>query len=252
MNRTSANSHDPTALITGGARRVGRAIALELAAAGCDVAVHFARSRNEADEVVADIRRIGRRSIAVCGELNDTNNWPKIVDQVVTELGSLDILVNNASSFATTTPDTLDAFDPLVWQSMLTVNLIAPVALCHHAGDHLRKSGRGKIINLCDISVEKPWPSNLAYCSSKAGLVAATRALARAFAPRVQVNGIAPGIAVFPEDYSPELRRQLIDKVPLNREGTPEEVAKLVRFLVESGHYITGQVIAIDGGRSVV
>jgi pteridine reductase len=126
------------------------------------------------------------------------------------------------------------------------------MALCHHARRFLAAQDGGQIVNLCDVSADRPWPEHLAYCASKAALGALTKALARALAPRIQVNGVAPGIAVFPEEYAQQLRRELTDRVPLGRAGTPEEVAKLVRFLVESGDYITGQIIAIDGGRGLV
>ena len=135
---------------------------------------------------------------------------------------------------------------------MLRVNLTAPVALAYHAQKHLAARGRGRIVNLCDISAERPWSTHLAYCASKAGLVAATKALAKALAPRITVNGVAPGIAEFPDEYSERTRQDLIAQVPLRRAGTPEEVAQLVRFLVESGDYLTGEIIAIDGGRGIV
>lgn len=240
------------ALVTGAAKRVGRAIALELATAGCDVAVHFRQSEQEARVVIDEIRASGRRAVPIRADLADVAQWGTLVEQTVASLGRLDILINNASVFATSTPDTLEDFSVNLWHDMLQTNLIAPAGLCHHAAPHLKKSDQGKIINLCDISADRPWPTNLAYCSSKAGLVALTKALARALAPDVQVNGVAPGVAVFPEDYSEALRKQLVDRIPLQREGTPEEVAQLVRFLCEKGHYITGQIIPIDGGRSIV
>lgn len=246
------NVNGKVALVTGGSRRVGRAIALELAEAGCDLCVHFLRSTSDALNTVDDITSAGRRAAAVRGDLADPQSWPNVIDQTVQSLGRLDILVNNASIFETDRADTLESFDPTLWESMLRINLIAPVALCHHARPHLAKHGIGKIINLCDIAAERPWPSNLAYCSSKAGLVAATKALARAFAPSVQVNGVAPGIAVFPENYSPQQRETLVERVPLRRAGDPSDIAKTVRFLVESGDYITGQILNVDGGRSIV
>ncbi len=243
------------ALVTGGAKRVGRAIALELARAGADVAVHYRRSRDEAEEVVADITRMGRRALSVAGDLADSASWPKIVQRTVEGLGRLDVLVNNASLFHSDhngPKDTLEGFDAKLWDEMLRVNLTAAVALCHYAQPHLTAHGRGKIVNVCDISADRPWPQHLAYCSSKAALVAATKALARALAPHVCVNGVAPGIAVFPESYPENVRRHLTSRVPLARPGSPEEVAVLVRFLVESADYITGQIILIDGGRSLV
>ncbi len=240
------------ALVTGGARRVGRAIVAELAGAGCDLAIHYRRSGEEAAELAGLVAEAGRRAVLVRGDLNDPACWPEIIRAAVDGLGRLDILVNNAAVFTPPEADTIERFDGELWESTIRTNLVAPVALCHHARPHLEASGTGKIVNLCDISAERPWPDHLAYCTSKAGLVAVTRGLARALAPRIAVNAVAPGIAAFPEDYSTEHRRELTSRVPLRRQGTPEEVARLVRFLVESGDYITGQVIAIDGGRSIV
>lgn len=240
------------ALVTGGAKRVGRAIVLELARAGCDVAIHYRHSRAEAQLLKASVVDMGRRAVTVSGDLNEPANWPAIIRQTVEGLGRLDVLVNSASMFLTANPDSIDSFDAGQWESLLRTNLVAPMALCHYARPHLDAHGGGKIINLCDISAERPWPQHLGYCASKAALVALTRGLARALAPRVQVNGVAPGIAIFPEAYEEEMRRKLTDQVPLGRPGTPEEVARLVRFLAETGDYITGQIIPIDGGRSLV
>ena len=240
------------ALITGGAKRVGRAIGLALGHGGCDIAVHHRTSHVEADDLVRCIGEIGRRAVAVPGDLSDSADWPRIVQRTVGELGRLDILINNASVFAADSPDTVDDFDADKWERMLCVNLIAPMALVYHARPHLEARGDGRIVNLCDISADRPWPDHLAYCCSKAALGALTKGLARALAPHIKVNGIAPGIAIFPEEYSPPLRSRLTDEVPLGRAGTPEEVARLVRFVVESGDYMTGEIIRIDGGRSIV
>lgn len=237
-------------LVTGGARRVGRAIALEMARAGCDVAIHYRHSREEAGSLAAEVAGMGRRSATVAGDLHDPTSWATIVNDVVARLGRLDVLINNASVFLTEHSDSLDEFDFEQWESILRVNLIAPMALSHAAFPHLRASGQGSIVNLCDISADRPWPDHLAYCVSKAALATLTKGLSRAMAPEVRVNGVAPGIAAFPDEYSDSLRRALTERVPLGREGTPEEVAHLVRFLVERGEFITGQVIPIDGGRS--
>ena len=193
-----------------------------------------------------------RRAVIIGAVLSDPASWPMVIDETVKGLGRLDILINNASVFLTPKPDSIEAFDVKQWESMFRVNLIAPMGLSHHARPHLERGGKGRIVNLCDISARSPWPDHLAYGASKAALEALTRGLARAMAPDVRVNGVAPGIAVFPDEYPEELRRRLTGKVPLGRPGTPEEVARLVRFLVESGDYITGQIIPIDGGRSLV
>ncbi len=147
--------------------------------------------------------------------------------------------------------DSVERVDPKLWDVMLRINRTAPVALCHHARPYLAAHGTGKVVNLCDIAADRPWANHIAYCASKAGLVAATKALARILAPDIQGNGVAPGISVFPDAYSDELRSRLVSHVPLARPGTPEEVAVLVRFLVESADYITGQIIPIDGGRGL-
>lgn len=239
------------ALVTGGAKRVGRAIVLQLAEAGCHVAIHYRRSRAEAEALGADVEKLGRRALIVGADLSDPKSWPQIITEVVDAFQRLDVLINNASAFLTDRPDTLDAFDPDLWEAMLRLNLVAPAGLCHHAQPYLKAGGRGHVVNLCDVASDPPHPKHLAYGTSKAALAALTRGLARALAPEVRVNGIAPGIAVFPDEYSAEQRRKLISKVPLGRAGTPEDVAGLVRFLIESGDYITGQVIPVDGGRGL-
>ena len=251
------------ALVTGGARRVGRAIVLELAQAGCDVAIHYRRSRTDAEELAAMVEAMGRRVITIQGDLSDPSSWPRVVELTVEALGGLDVLVNNAAVFLPEGPgaghvagdpeEVSDGggFDHKLWESILRVNLIAPAALCHHARRHLLARGRGRVVNLCDIAADRPWRGHLAYCASKAALDALTKGLARALAPAIRVNGVAPGIAVFPASYPVELRARLTNRVPLRRAGTPEEVARVVRFLVESGEYITGQVVAIDGGSSI-
>lgn len=245
---------DKSALITGSGRRVGRAIALELARAGCDVAVHCRRSADEAELVAAEIRRLGRRAIVACADLCQKDFPAGLVRQVTDELGGLDVLVNNAAVFVkdvASPPLKGRVTQDTVWRDVFQVNVFAPAALIECAADWLGKSGAGKVVNLCDISAERPWPGYSAYCASKAALVNVTRSYARRLAPQVQVNGVSPGIAEFPEEYSTELRERLIAKVPLKRAGSPWEIAHVVRFLVEHGDYITGQIINVDGGRSI-
>lgn len=239
-------------LITGAARRVGRAVALELAGGGCDVAIHYRSSKEDAEALVEIVRQFGRRAIAIQGDLTDSAQRSKIVAQTVEALGSLDVLVNNASVFLTEQPDTIDDFNANLWEEMLRINLIAPAGLVHDARPHLQARGVGRIINLCDIAADRPYPEHLAYCCAKAGLVALTKALARALAPSITVNGVSPGIALFPESYDDHRRESLVARVPLRRAGTPEDIAKAVRFLAESGDYMTGQIITVDGGRSCV
>ncbi|HNQ24790.1 MAG TPA: SDR family oxidoreductase [Phycisphaerae bacterium] len=245
-----ADLGDMVALVTGGAVRVGRAIVTELAQAGCGVAIHYRKSAEQAAALAIEVAALGVPSCCLSGELEDPDSWAELVRGTVAKLGRLDVLVNNAAAFVFG-EDTVEGFDVRQWERMLRVNLVAPMGLVHHARRYLAASGRGSVVNLCDISAERPWPAHLSYCASKAGLVNVTRALARALAPEVRVNAVAPGIAEFPEYYSESLRRELIAQVPLKRPGSPEQVARAVRFLAESGDFITGQVIAVDGGRSI-
>jgi pteridine reductase len=242
----------PVALVTGSAKRVGRAIVLELARAGYDVVIHFHTSGQAATSLAGEVSHFMRRAVTIRGDLANENEWPRIVEKAVAAMGRLDVLVNNASLFLMDRPDTLADFSVELWQRMFRVNLFGPVALCHYAAPHISESGNGCVINLCDSSVDQPWPGHLAYAASKGALVTATKALAKALAPRVRVNGVSPGIAVFPDSYSPAFRQKLIDQVPLGRAGTPEDIARTVRLLIDGAPYITGQIIAVDGGRNTV
>jgi pteridine reductase len=236
------------ALVTGAGKRVGRAIALELAASGYDVAVHCHRSRTEAEEVARKIEALRRRACVVQGDLAEESSWPRLIDASTEALGRLDVLVNNASVFDAMR---LDDFDATAWERTFRVNLTAVAGMCHHAAAQLRAGGRGCIVNLCDIAAERPFGKHLAYSCAKAGVVALTKALAVALAPQIRVNAVAPGIAVFPESYDAAPRARLTAEVPLQRAGTPEDVAGAVRYLVDDAPYVTGQILRVDGGRSV-
>lgn len=243
------------ALVTGGARRVGRAIVLALAEAGYDIGLHYRSSGGDARETARQVKRFGRRCTLLQGDLADPARWEPLIEKVVQTLGRLDVLVNNASAFDPRPPakrNSRGKFRLAEWDELYRVNAIAPAALCHYARTYLKAGGPGRIINLCDIAAERPWPSYLSYCCSKAALVTLTRGLARLYAPKITVNGISPGIAEFPDAYTASLRKKLIEQVPLQRPGTPEDIAALTRFLATEGGYITGQVIAVDGGRSLV
>lgn len=249
-----ASGSKGVALVTGGARRVGRAIVLALAESGYDIALHFRTSRKEAEKTARDVKTLGRRCELIQADLANESTWRDVVDHAATSLGRLDVLVNNASEFDPRSSDERnprDEFKVSEWERLYRVNATAPAALCHFARPYLEAHGNGRIINLCDIAAEQPWPTYLSYCCSKAALVALTRGLARLYAPKILVNGIAPGIAEFPESYSANLRKKLVEQVPLKRPGTPGEVATLARYLACEGSYITGQIIAIDGGRSI-
>ncbi|MHC5108766.1 MAG: SDR family NAD(P)-dependent oxidoreductase [Planctomycetota bacterium] len=242
------NLTDQVALVTGAGRRVGRAISLELARAGCSVAVHFHTAREEADSLVREIRELGRQAVAIGADLTDPLSWSSLIRQTTDTMGGLGVLVNNASRFSAPGEDELADFDGHRWAEMLQINLTAPVGLVHHAAPWLRRS-RGRVVNLLDASLDTPWRGHLSYSASKAGLATMTRALARVLAPEVQVFGVSPGIAIFPEEFNEETRSRLVERVPLQREGGPQAVAVMVRALLEHGDYVTGEIIRVDGGR---
>jgi len=236
------------ALVTGAARRVGRAVALELARAGCDLALHYYLSESQARELVDLVTGLGRRATAFRADLEEPAAAERLVGQVRKAMGGPDVLVNNAALFE---PTPLESGSQAGWAAAFQVNAIAPALLAGAAAPGMRAAGAGRIVNLVDILAERPIQRYSAYCASKAALISLTRSLALELAPEITVNAIAPGIAVFPEDYDAGLRARLVARVPLRREGTPEGIASLVRYLVTEGDYITGQIIAVDGGWSI-
>jgi len=237
-------------LVTGGAKRVGRAIALACATAGADIAIHYRSSKVEADELVAIIRTKGRAACAFAADLSDAGECAALRDAVVAEFGALDVLINNAASFehaAMVGGD--DAQWERAWTVSLQTNLIAPARLARLFADSLRARS-GAIINLIDIAGTLSWPGYLAHGASKAALAHLTRGLAVALGPEVRVNGIAPGIAIFPDHMDQAERDALVSRTTLKRPGNADLVAELVAFV--AGHdYISGAVIPVDGGWSV-
>jgi pteridine reductase len=236
------------AVVTGAGRRVGRVVALTLADMGCDVGVHYRASADAAQETANEVRARGRRAVTVCADLAMPGEPMRVVNAVVEALGRLDILVNNASLFR---PSPLGKMSEETWHEEVQVNCVAPAMLVQAAEKYLQLTDHGKVINLCDITADRPWRHHLIYCATKAALVNLTRSLALALAPRVQVNGISPGVAEFPESYSRELKERIVSRVPLRRPGSPEDVAAAVRYLCEGGNYVTGQILCVDGGRSI-
>jgi pteridine reductase len=235
--------------VTGGAKRLGAAMARRLHAAGASVVVHYHRSREAADQLVAELHAVRAGStLAVSGDLNDVDRLPALVARAVERFGRIDVLINNASTFYPTPVGTITAaqFDDLVG-----TNLRAPLFLSQAAAPALRET-RGLIINMVDIHARRPLRAHPVYSAAKAGLVMLTKSLARELGPEVRVNGIAPGPVLWPErDLDESLKAEIVAKTALKRSGSPEDIARTALFLATEAPYVTGQVIAVDGGRSL-
>lgn len=237
------------ALITGAAKRLGAAIARGLHAAGANVAIHFHRSAADAERLRDELNAArGHSAITIGGDLLDTARLPEIVERTVTAFGRLDVLVNNASSFYATPLGTISLAQ---WNDLIGTNLQAPLFLAQAAAPHLRQS-QGLIVNMIDIHAQRPLPAHPLYSTAKAGLAMLTRSLARELGPQIRVNGIAPGPILWPEGgIDADLQQEIIAKTQLKRTGSPDDIVRTVLFFVKDAPYITGQILAVDGGRSV-
>jgi pteridine reductase len=236
------------ALVTGGAKRVGRAIVERFAREGFDVAFTYLLSAVEAEEVVRQFEAGPARVVRIPADLDNPQTFvPNLVGEFRRHFDRLDVLVNNASAYE---PSPLENVTLEQIRRFNAVHVESPLLLCQALAAMLRES-KGHVINMVDLLAERPWPQYLAYCASKAGLWNLTLGLARALAPDVTVNGIAPGVVAWPEEASDEEKQKYLSRVPLAREGTPQDVANLAYFLATEGSYITGQIIRLDGGRSI-
>jgi pteridine reductase len=238
-----------TALITGGARRVGAVIARTLHAAGANLVVHYRRSASEAAQLADELN--GRRTnsaVTMQADLLDIAKLPSLVEFAQRTFGGLDVLVNNASSFY---PTPIGEITPAAWDDLVGSNLKVPLFLSQAAAPALRKSN-GLIVNIVDIHSLRPLRNYTVYCAAKAGLHMLTRSLAKELGPDVRVNGISPGPVMWPEGQSDDgAREKIVESTLLKRMGTPEDIARTVLFFATSAPFITGQILAVDGGRSV-
>ena len=239
-----------TALITGGAKRIGNEIANTLHNAGYNIMVHYRSSSSAATQLVNELNTIRADSAAmVQSDLMDTSAVPSIIEATLENFERLDILINNASTFY---PTPIELVNEQFWQDLIGSNLKAPAFLAKYATPYLR-THQGCIINITDIYAERPLSNHPIYCSAKAGLNMLTKSLAKDLAPEIRVNGVSPGAILWPEAGNIEANKdELIARIPLQRMGNPSDIANTVKFLVHDAPYITGQIIAVDGGRSIM
>jgi pteridine reductase len=247
--RSSMTASTPVALITGSARRIGAAIARRLHAAGYDLALHYRSSSAEMQALAAELESLRVGSVLTLqADLSEFDRLPELVAKAVGHFGRLDALVNNASAFR---PTTIGTTTPQQWDELFASNARAPFFLAQAAAPHL-KASHGAIVNLVDIYAEKPLAGHTVYCMAKAALLMATQSLALELAPEVRVNAIAPGAILWPEqDHSDTAKQTMLGRTPLARTGTPQEIAEAVRWLLQEATYTTGQVIRVDGGRTL-
>ncbi len=231
------------ALVTGGGRRLGRAIALTLAEGGANVLLHVHTAGG--DEVAQAIASLGRRVVVLKADLSTSTGALHLGQTALSVAGHIDVLVNNAAVFM---PAPLSALTVTSWRETMQTNLTAPFILALVVGRAMRARGRGKIVQLGDWAGIRPVPSYLPYCVSKGGVLALTQALAKALAPQVQVNAVAPGPVLPPESYSDARLRELVAQTPLRRVGQEHDAARAVRFLAETTDFVTGAIYTVDGG----
>jgi NAD(P)-dependent dehydrogenase (short-subunit alcohol dehydrogenase family) len=236
-----------TALITGGARRLGRAIALKFAEAGADVAITFRNSAREAQGTVIDLSSFGVRAVALRCDITDEKSVRGTMKEVARELGGLDILVNNAANYETVDFDKLTVKQ---WDAIFASNARGPFLVSREALKLLRQR-KGKIINMGSLGGLLPWPTHAHYCSSKAAVHMLTKVMAKGLAPQIAVNCVAPGMIDLGEKAAAAFMRKMAKQTPMQRNGTGEEIADAVFFFATAPHFITGQILAVDGGLSL-
>ena len=240
---------DRAVLVTGAARRIGAAIARTLHAAGANLVVHCNRSRDEAETLADELNETRGDSCRILqADLLQVASLPRLAEDAARAFGRLDGLVNNASAFYATP---LGKIDVREWEELIGSNLRAPLFLAQAAAPHLR-AWQGAIVNIVDIHAERPLQDFVVYTIAKAGLAGLTRSLALELAPDIRVNGVAPGAIIWPEDglhFSAEERERILSQTPLERIGTPEDVAGAVKYLLFDAPFVTGEILAVDGGR---
>ena len=236
------------ALVTGAGRRIGRVIALTLARAGADVVINFSHSAAGARATVRDIQAVGVRSLAVQADVSRSAQVQRMFRIIERKFGQLDILVNNAGIFSPVRWASLTEQD---WDRMLGTNLKGTFFCAQAAARIMQRQRSGRIINISSLGGLQAWPEYMHYCASKAGVISLTRSLAKALAPNIQVNCVAPGTILFPGEKIDARMRRIIYATPLKKAGRPEDIAEMVLYLATRGDFVTGQVFVVDGGKSI-
>ena len=246
-----ASLQNKIVLITGGAKRVGASICRLLHANGANLMIHYRSSVNEARALQAELNFLRPNSVAIIqADLLNLSVLPSLINETIKHFGKLDVLINNASSYY---PTEIGDIQEEQWQDLMGSNLKAPLFLSQAAAVELRKQ-QGCIINITDMHVERPKKGYIVYSVAKAGLVTLTKSLAHELSPEVRVNAVAPGPVMWPEDnpqFDELYRQRVISQTLLKRIGEPNDIAKAVKFLIQDAPFITGQIIAVDGGRSL-
>jgi NAD(P)-dependent dehydrogenase (short-subunit alcohol dehydrogenase family) len=235
------------ALVTGAGRRLGQAIAIGLAQAGCDVAVHYHGSAESAEQTARAIREAGRRAELLQADLSNAGAARGLADQAARAFKRLDVVVNSAAIMVR---EPIETVTPESWDRTLDLNLRSVFFVSQGAIPHLRRA-KGKIVNIADLAGLEPWPAYVPHCVSKAGVVMLTKALARALAPDIAVNAVAPGAVLLPDEWGAEDREHIRHSTPLERLGSPADVVAAVKFLLAGTDYATGTVLVVDGGRLI-
>ena len=239
---------DRVVLITGGARRIGRAIAMALAQRSAHIVCSYRHSSKEAAATVKTLEQYGIQAMAVQADVTQARDIQRLMDRIHRRYGRLDVLVNNAADFDRTPFETLSERE---WDRAIDTNLKGPFLCALYASRLMRRQQEGKIINLADWAGVRPYRDYLPYCVSKAGVIGLTKALAKELAPTIQVNAIAPGPILPPNTMSRQARARVAARPLLKRWGTPQDIANAVVFLIEGTDFMTGSVLFIDGGQLI-
>ncbi len=241
--------HNKVVLITGGAKRLGAATARLLHANGATIVIHYHHSQIAAESLAQELNNLRNDSVSVvAADLLDTTQLHSIVMHCIKQHGQLDVLINNASAFY---PTPIGTITEQHWNELIGSNLKAPLFLAQAATAYLKKT-HGLILNMADIHAQRPLVEHPVYSIAKAGLVTLTKSLARELGPEIRVNAIAPGPVLWPEhEMSAELQQEILSKTALKRQGSPDDIARAALFFIKDAPYVTGQILAVDGGRSI-